>query len=235
MNTLTGNPEENIFTLKHWQLIDMGDGISVEGHLYGRPGYPDGLQISSSYINSWFREDDHLYIRTENSTYACALQEYILNSDSLYLLDDVSLEQRTSEIEELRCLYYYEVIKEKGLQNAVIVSWNGCDVPYLNRIVYAANGRLDIDEQASAGFEAVTTLSVSAGNPLSLRCSSRPYSRLMFPNGNDGSEETQLFIENSGTKEIRMTLSGRRRPHRLHPGECIPVKMTFEPVLSMIN
>ena len=43
------------------------------------------------------------------------------------------------------------------------------------------------------------------------------------------------FIENSGTKPLRAILGKNKRPLFVQPGSCAAVKISFEPVYSVIN
>jgi len=221
------------FTLNHWRLIDMGEGIALEGHIHGRSGFPDGLQISTSFINCYHQKGSCFYFESSNSVYACRMSEYMLESDSIALLEQIAADSFTERVAFDRKKHYAGILREKQCREGVFLNWCGCDTSYLKWTAYAADGQIEFEDNDITRFEASAVFTLNGNNEIAVSCSSTPRSKLFLPAL--AGENCPVFIENSGTKPLRVILGKNKRPLFVQPGSCAAVKISFEPVYSVIN
>ena len=221
------------FTLNHWRLIDLGEGISLEGHIHGRSDFPDGLQISTSFLSRYYRKGDCLYFETSNSVYACSLQEYMLESHSIALLEQIDADALTAEIAEDRKQRYISILKEQNLTAGIFLNWCGCDTPYLKWTACAADGEVKFEDNGAASYETSAMFMINENNALSIGCSSSPRSRAFLPS--IANERCPVFIENSGSKPLRAVIGNDNMPLFVRPDGCTAVKISFEPIYSVIH
>ena len=151
---LPGEILTDAYTLNHWRLIDLGEGIALEGHIHGRSGFPEGLQISTSFVSCWYQTEDHFYFATSNSAYACSKADYILDSNSLALLEDADADALAKEISDNRKKRYLSILKDNLLKGGVFLNWCGCDSPYLKWTAYAAEDLVEFEDNGATCFEA---------------------------------------------------------------------------------
>ena len=74
------------YTLKRWRVVEMPDGLSLEGRLQSPAGDPEGLQVSTSFITDWSFENDTVYFKTKNSVYCCALSDYAFDGSLKFII-----------------------------------------------------------------------------------------------------------------------------------------------------
>ena len=221
------------YTLNHWKLIDLGEGVSLEGHIHGRTEFPDGLQISTSFLIRYYRTEQGFYFETANSGYFCRMQEYILDSHSLPLLEGLADDELSGDIETARKKRCRNLLEQEGLGGAVFLNWCGCDSPYLKWTAYADDSHVEIDDNGAVSFETSAAFMLSENGELSVFCTSSPRSRIHLTSL--ASEACPVFIENSGTKPLKAMTGPGRRPLHIEPGSRMAVKITFEPVYSVIH
>ncbi len=224
-------PEEfltDAYTLNHWRLTDLSDGIALEGHIHGRSGFPDGLQISTSFVSCWYQTEDRFYFATANSAYACRKAEYILESSSLALLEELDADALAEEIAENRKQRYLSLLRDNVLTGGVFLNWCGCDSPYLKWTAYAAEDQVEFEDNGASYFEASARFIMKEGKQLSVCCSSSSRSGILVPSL--AADNCPVFIENSGTRPLTVDMGTERRPLYVQPGSFSSVKIVFEPV-----
>lgn len=229
-DALSEEMRTNAYTLNHWRLIDLGEGVALEGHIHGRSGFPDGLQISTSFVSCWYQTEDCFYFATSNSAYACSKAEYILESNSLALLEKINADVITEKISEDRKERYLSILKDNLLKAGVFLNWCGCDSPYLKWTAYAAEGQVEFEDSGATFFEASARFMLKEGPQLSIRCSSSSRSGILLPLL--ATDDCPVFIENSGTRSLTAELGTGKRPLYVQPGGLTAVKITLEPVYS---
>ena len=225
--------KKNAFTLNHWRLIDMGEGASLEGHIHGRTDFPDGLPISTSFLLQYYRQDDCLYFETSNSMYACSLQEYILESNSIALLEQIDADSLAQKIAETRRQHYLSILKEQHLTAGIFLNWCGCDSPYLKWTVCAADGEVEIRDNGATSYEALAIFRINENNALSIGCTSSLRSGAFLTSA--ASENCPVFIENSGSMPLLAVIGNDSKPLCVQPGGCAAVRISFEPVYSVTH
>lgn len=147
------------YLLEHWRLHYTEGGIVAEGHLQEKGGLESGIEIQTSLIGRWRREEERIILYTMNSIYSCSLKEYIPASCSLRLLREVrscaeesgqeelaGAERILRDIERARDAQYRSTLLTGGLGDAVILVWCGCDYPYLKRVVNCEEGRIETED-----------------------------------------------------------------------------------------
>lgn len=216
------------YTLNHWRLIDLGEGVALEGHIHGRSGFPDGLQISTSFVSRWYQTDECFYFATANSAYRCSKAEYILESSSLAMLEDLDADEAAARIADERKPRYLSIMKDNLLKNGIFLNWCGCESPYLKWIAYVSEGQVDFDDSGVANFKASARFTMTEGRQLSITCSSSSRSGVLLPSL--ATDDCPVFIENSGNRSLTAELGFGKRPLFIQPGSFTAVKIAFEPV-----
>ena len=225
--------QTNYFTLNHWTLYYGPDGVQLVGHLHDRPGFPDGVRICTSVLCDWSLCECALLFETKNSSYRCALSEYVRESGSLPLLEKFggadspvwfhNVERIIGELDKNQSERYRAFFAGNALPQALLLCWQGCDTPYLKRIVTKLNpGRftdrdtLVIDDAPAAQLESVCEISFDAGRRISVSASPLMPCRRLRSFGVD--EKAPVLIENDGGSVLFFpTKTGR--PLMVKPGE----------------
>lgn len=127
--TVPGTAE--IYDLRHWQLSDTVDGIVLEGCSHRQAGLPDGMLLCTSIIQSYCLSDGFFYFQTVNHLYRCSLQEYITESGSLCLAENLSVEPLLQQIRDLRSRHFLDLFPDGLSAFAIFMNWYGCEYPYL--------------------------------------------------------------------------------------------------------
>lgn len=210
------NAGSRYFTLKHWQVVDLGGMLVLEGHLHKRFGYPEGIHIRTSEITDWYRDGARIFFHTVNSCYACSLEEYILDGDSLSLLNDPSLAGISNETLDVRLVHYADFIVDNWNGPAVLMNWDGCDCSYLKWTATLKDGIMEYEEKTEAQMETAAQLRLDDGKSVTLTCASSPAACILLPEKTG--DEIPLYIENSGNRVLTVTLSGTGIPAYVPPG-----------------
>lgn len=222
-----GRSAEAVFRLNHWKLVYWGEKIAAEGHLHGRPGYPEGVEIRTSMISSWEMEGEEILLHTANSTYRCALSEYKWSDDSIELLKSLNRgpdggivrvrEMILHKREEMN-RRYSELAGESSLKDCTILRWHGCDLPYIQCVITCVDGTVEMDDLLYSGAE--IRCSVTLGGSMELAVT--PGNETAQDFHRFGGAGLPVFVENSGDTEIKASLGGKRSV-TVKPGEIVRV------------
>ena len=226
--------EENRYTLEHWRLHYAEGGIVAEGHLQERGGRESGLEIQTSLIGGWRREEGRILLYTMNSIYCCSLEEYISGSCSLSLLGEAeycpqasreeaefgakkrgqeelsAAERKLRDIERARDGHYRDALLTEGLGNAVILTWCGCEYPYLKRIVSCEEGRIEKEDIMRPVAEVSSYTAPISGRKISYRPENSDCSGEYTPGCLRGTAKN-IVIRNEGKVPFTVLVSDGRK------------------------
>lgn len=209
--------KNEIYTLKHWNLVKTPDGLSLEGHLHRRNGFPDGVKISTSTITEWFDHHDSLMFQTENSNYYCTLSDCIADRSILFLHDGQKLLDRLNAIEKERQKYYHTLLEHHSWKEAAILSWCGADFPYLKWIAYVSPDEIRIDKiDESSRFRLM--ISADTGELSNARLHMEDHAPGFLRDSG-----CPLYIENTGSKAIYYDTDETKAPVCILPGELVRI------------
>ena len=238
----TDSKKDAHYSLEHWRLHYAEKGVVAEGHLRGETGKEGGIEIRTSLIRRWRREEEKIVLYTVNSIYSCSLREYIPGSCSVSLLKEVECDTKRSVQEELdeaerelrriegiRQGDYREALMSAGNREAVILSWCGCDYPYLKRIVSCNEGRIEAEDIMRPVAEISMYINPVSRRKLSFRPENSDCAETYMPACLRGTR-TDVLLQNEGQDPFTVLLSDGRRIS-VEPG----AQVAADPVLLASN
>ena len=211
------------YTLKHWSLVYLGDKVAASGNLHDRPGYPNGVEIRSSVINSWELRDDTVFLFTENSIYRCSPKEHVLSGESLSLLNQVFCRSGNS-VEDLNDIIWSvtetevlqrrraltSILSEKSTDempdSCVLFRWEGCDLPYLKQVVHYEKGQIRIDDLPHARQAYRSGIALSEFTSLNVSTSNEKSRYFYF----FSDEQHPILVENTGDQTVYVNVRNRK-------------------------
>lgn len=215
------NRSENTYTIKHWKVIELEDGIALEGHLHGREGYPEGIHIRTSIIKGYEETDNGIMFMTRNSRYLGAYEDYLFGSDTLKYLDCAKAPANTSEAQKKRELRYKSFLKDNRLPEAYILCWNGCECPYLKWTALLSRENANIHELTETRYQAAASIPLFAGGFLTMRGSA--FSETALRLSDMPGKDCPVFIENTGEKALYFHVGNRAETVCVRPGEITQI------------
>lgn len=209
------------YKLNHWGLIRILDAVAASGNLHCRLGYPDGAEVQTSFIHSWDLYQDSVILYTTNSVYRCPLKEHVISGNSLSLLGAVrsrsgvdieDLEEAVWNTMENEAVRYRSIMTsdllEKGgmspADSCVMFCWEGCDLPYLKRVVVYEKGSITIDDLPYIKQGYMNSIALSQNTSMKVRLANSSSPRCCYPYENGFS---RAFVENTGNREIHVNIS----------------------------
>ena len=132
------------YKLNHWGVVRISDAVAASGNLHCRLGYPDGVEVQTSFIQSWDLCQDNVILYTTNSVYRCPLKEHVISGNSLSLLGAVRSRSGV-DIEDLEAAVWNTMENEAVRYRSILTSdllekggmsradscdmrcWAGCD------------------------------------------------------------------------------------------------------------
>lgn len=226
------------FILNHWILCEIEDGIRAQGHLHGRPGMMEGCEILTSEIADWRPEGEYIVLKTSNSTYYCDLGECVSFYECAPLLEMIGDSRRedpdikeeiygavralAEEKKEEKRKNYRNVFLKEGVQIGSLFVWNGCDCPYLKRVVNWNGGDLEIEEQGIPESALTVSIQMTGNRSMRVQRGGDLYraSHGFLPGGAAGES---IYVENEGKDSIRINMTGAG-PVCVLPGQVVCIE-----------
>ena len=209
------------YVLNHWTVRRDGD-VYLQGRLHGRPDYPEGSEIMTSFIRSWTLEGDDLVLSSSNSRYRCSLREYAGSIEALILLRDVEDDgssrtetcgqsmARLLAIRKEQSEEYRKIFEKYHIEKGVLISWNGCGIPYINRLVCWDHGKIETWQLPSSVPGLTASVMFSSTSVLNVSCEADRSGKGSLPALRVLQGETVL-IENTGNCSLYVSLTGKKK------------------------
>ena len=228
MRTIRHRHRRETYSLANWRIAESAEGLMIEGHLHGRFGFPEGVMIGTSDIESFRILPNGIVFRTANSTYFGRLSDYCLSSRSLRFLDDEAAEHLEGRVKELRNEHYAPILEKKEIENARILSICCCEYSYIRWVAEISSGEVKTFDPGYETFESRFELSFGNDNTCDVRRISDLHSALHLDSS--AASEIPVYVENAGTCPMTISVTETGQDLTIAPGEIRLVERSHRPL-----
>ena len=219
------NNTTKTYLLNHWIFNNDGQGISLEGHLHGRPEFPDGIAIRTSYIEEASGLGNDLFVMTQSSYYRCPVAGYrgtgrsLIFSEGILTGADRFRELALAE-EKRKEEYCRSVFKKYSPKESVLYAVNGCHNPYTEWIASYCRGQLNIEKECLQRNQLVTGMIRDSSSFSPILCEANYNDDIRY--GAEYADIQNILIENTGNTTLRILAGGPE--FLVEPGEIREIR-----------
>lgn len=210
------------YSLTSWRVCESADGPVLEGHLHKRPGYPEGIMIMTSTIESRTIQPEGILFKTANSSYFCRFLDHSLSSCPL-LMDQPEGEHLTELVRKLRRNHYSDFIQANRIKEARVISICSCECSYIRWIAHIENEEVHTFDPGQEQFGSRFELSFSNDYSCNMRQLSDFYAAFRFEK--PISSHLPVYVENAGNLPMTISIPDDPGSCTIKPGEIRQVDM----------